>query len=328
MSKVTYLLGAGASYGERYSNSTMIKRGLPIVGEIAEECQRLIASINHDEIPGIKLLKTELQWLYESCVSYPTIDTYARQLFVTHQNKAYHRLKKVLSAFFMLEQFYHPHDLRYDGFVASIIHNDGTFPPINILTWNYDSQLEIVLKDYLNANNISEVWGKLGVINKSCRQYGIGSKMHLFKLNGTAYMHQITESGVMYPSLLFSNNKEIDFLSEVIRIYYKLPENVVENELSYAWDVYQTDGDFKNDIKMQIKDTEKLVIIGYSFPYVNREMDRFLFDNMPDLSSIVIQDQNYEAIKEKVGAICLSLSHQTHINYTHHKDLCQFYIPF
>ena len=44
--------------------------------------------------------------------------------------------------------------------------------------------------------------------------------------------------------------------------------------------------------------TKVIVIIGYSFPYFNREIDKLLFKDLGGIDKIYIQDLNGEKIKE------------------------------
>ena len=174
MSKVTYIFGAGASFGERTpspSNPNLkdISRGLPIVSELQAAIKSQIyllegrhaiedfneLGINKDEAA---FLKNTLQILADICASYPTIDTYAKQLFVTKRNdirltstlneNSYNALKRLLSVAFLLLQEENKRDLRYDGFIASLINAKREFPPMTILSWNYDIQFEMAYSGY------------------------------------------------------------------------------------------------------------------------------------------------------------------------------------
>ena len=140
MSRVTYILGAGASYGQQTSEKAR-RTGLPIVSQFADEvhsCLEWLRTTN--EYRGLyELYEQDLQWLHQVCLDYPTVDTYARLLFVT-QNSEYDRLKHILSIFLIIEQLRYPHDIRYDGWLASIIDDKGNLPKnwpfIDIdLTW-------------------------------------------------------------------------------------------------------------------------------------------------------------------------------------------------
>ena len=67
-----------------------------------------------------------------------------------------------------------------------------------------------------------------------------------------------------------------------------------ENFISYAW---EEDNDFIEKVLPLTRDTETLVIIGYSLPDVNRIVDHRLISGMKNLKNVVIQDRNCEQIK-------------------------------
>lgn len=76
--------------------------------------------------------------------------------------------------------------------------------------------------------------------------------------------------------------------------------------MSYAWekDGYEK---MKGDIVKRIIDTEELVVIGYSFPYVNNSVDTFIVENMRNLQKVIIQDPNPDAIKERISTMTNSI---------------------
>lgn len=67
------------------------------------------------------------------------------------------------------------------------------------------------------------------------------------------------------------------------------------------------------------------MVIGYSFPYVNNELDSFIIQNMSKLDRVVIQDKNFDDIKERIEAI-LEPTRRT-VEIVHKENLSPFYIP-
>ena len=65
--------------------------------------------------------------------------------------------------------------------------------------------------------------------------------------------------------------------------------------------------EFFNDIKEQIKpfvnDAEVIIIIGYTYPFFNREIDRWIVQEMPNLKKIYIQDPNAENIQTNLLSV-------------------------
>lgn len=331
MSKVAYLLGAGASYGERSvdkDGKRYIHRGLPILSEMEWAIDGLFPRdatgniyvsknfISEQGIPDERAytyLLREMMQLKEMCASYPTIDTLARQLYVTkgtyttvYKNAInYEDLKRMLTIALLMMQSHAQRDLRYDGFIASVINDKKQFPPMTILSWNYDAQFELAYSGYSSDMYIPNMWQELNVRNKTYpTEFDAKRNFALIKLNGTAFFKDITHptkikgsdvAGLRDPffcSMPPQNKYQygVDYANAGSNLY---------TTLSYAWEP-DKEGNFRQDILQRIYDTETLIVIGYSFPYVNSDMDSFILENMPRLRKVVIQDPNYTEVKERV----------------------------
>lgn len=72
------------------------------------------------------------------------------------------------------------------------------------------------------------------------------------------------------------------------------------------------------------KDTISVGVIGYSFPFINRDIDRVIIGNMSHLKTIYIQDPNAEAIDQSLRDV-LSEDNTSKIEYR--KNCDQFYLP-
>lgn len=67
-----------------------------------------------------------------------------------------------------------------------------------------------------------------------------------------------------------------------------------------------------------------MVVIGYSFPYFNREIDRNIFKVMPYLKKVYIQDKNPNAVMQSIEA-AIPAGLKIQIIPIH--DCTQFYLP-
>jgi hypothetical protein len=77
-----------------------------------------------------------------------------------------------------------------------------------------------------------------------------------------------------------------------------------------------------------VENTDVLIVIGYSFPFFNRKIDKILLEGMPDLSAIYVQDPtNSESIEERIKSI-LDEGRDYFIKFHQVKMIDQFYIPF
>jgi len=68
-----------------------------------------------------------------------------------------------------------------------------------------------------------------------------------------------------------------------------------------------------------------LVIIGYSFPFFNREVDRTLFDSMINLKKIYYQDINAIKLIDRLQAVQQRINAKQIIPIT---ETGQFFLPY
>ena len=302
MSDVIYLIGAGASYGQRGINEQgetvpgVIERGLPVVNQLGPAidwyCKgiRRVSAIysepcDDSDYPN---LYKELKWLKDKCQTYPTIDTFAKKCSVTDNQHELMRLKNALSSFFALIQSHQKRDLRYDGFIASIIRNDGSLPNnISVLSWNYDYQMEYVLQDFSRVEtDILHVWQNQGITCKGFGSFIDNSRFNCVKLNGTAMFSTVRENSLIDPS---------SYSPFQIEKWYRDGLQSCKSNISFAW---EKDDHFIDSVIPLVKDAKVLVVIGYSFPYVNRAIDRKLVQNMGALKTVYIQDSAANDVKQ------------------------------
>ena len=342
MNKVTYLIGAGASYGERGPKGVnYVKRGIPIVNEMVDGIDYVISNLSaKPQSKDIETIISHMNELKQHCAEYPTIDTYAKMLFTTKRTKEYERLKRQLSVYFLLVQEPNRRDIRYDGFIASLIdENTGKLPNINVLSWNYDAQFEFAIADYVPKHDkLASITAFLNERNKVFKMNPFISddRFALVKLNGTAFFEQ-TKSGT---TLQFGNyrgdywdgipdNSKYEIFEDFLA-HAEYENGPYECGLSYAWEHYATlEEEFFDDLKQKLANTETLVVIGYSFPYVNRQVDRMLFEYMPQLQTIYIQDRNFLEVEERLQAVTYSVYKRPFPHdHIHSTDNCsQFLIP-
>lgn len=306
MSEVVYLIGAGASYGQRGKSRTgevlpgCIERGLPVVNQLESAIDWYCKSIKKpgslgqlmDESDYPNLYK-ELKWLKEKCKTYPTIDTYAKKLTITNDWEGLDQLKRALSSFFVLIQSHQKRDLRYDGFIASIIQDDGTLPNnISVLSWNYDYQMEYVLQDFSRIEtDILHIWKNQGITCKGIDSFIDDSRFNYVKLNGTAMFSTAQGNQLIDPS---------SYDRDRIENCYKNKFRSWKSNISFAW---EKDDEFINSVIPLVKDTKVLVVIGYSFPFVNRAIDRKIIQNMDALKTVYIQDLAASDVKQSFEAL-------------------------
>jgi len=292
--------------------------------------EKLIKSDDFEEdLEKLKVdFANDLKWMKEACLEHATIDTFAKKLYLTRNRpenlQNYQRLKNTLSAYFMWEQFLKPPDKRYDTFFASIAHNkDGgeiKLPSnIKVISWNYDFQFEKSYSKYYKSQDISEVqsyealncFPNLKIAYTDNRPYK-SDKFSIVKLNGTAGLHRsgdktiedLVEEQMWYTNdskgLREASRKILKFIE-----LYKAQESKAQSLLSFAWERESNMGLHKhyNTVSEANKiaiETDILVIIGYSFPFFNREIDREIFESLINRPGSMLQKIYYQAPAQDV----------------------------
>lgn len=312
MGKITYLFGAGASYHAIPILNEMPSRMEHILGnEVFREANFKADGTLHGSIERkIKKIYDEISWLQIEASKHQTVDTFAKKLFIRNESHILRRLKTALSMYFMIEQSIDDNsngfipkfgkkrlDYRYDSFFASILGNSIEKLPesINILSWNYDYQFEMAFSEYSQSNGIFKNQKSLNVISKIDNS-DLG-KFNIIKLNGT-----IGNRGDK--NIIPTNDLSLNFnaVVELLANWFDSNTSIhtYEPDLSFAWeeDINSENSIVKRAIKAS-EDTEILVVIGYSFPFFNREIDRKIINSMPKLKKVYFQDPNPDKIETR-----------------------------
>lgn len=103
------------------------------------------------------------------------------------------------------------------------------------------------------------------------------------------------------------------------------------SKVSFAWDneKYLTDK-YNFTLENSIINAKTLVVIGYTFPFFNRDIDRKIFDFMPNLKKIYIQDPNADQIIQNLEPV-LSMKNynlnELKMNIIPKTNTDQFFLP-
>jgi hypothetical protein len=370
--KITYLLGAGAS-----------ANAIPVVSDMYFRIKEIIEFLNKrslgkgiiegmltgtvsvntlDYVGKFDGIINDLKWLSHEAESYPSIDTLAKTLYLSGDEK-YHRLKSCLIVYFILEQFtnipsypnknkgYHfaknSIDKRYSNFIASIgkkVNQDFILnSDIKILSWNYDLQIELSLRNIVNDR--IHLIKQNHEIHPNANSYNSvttvikDNHFAVVKLNGNAVWDTIDAKNNRYT--IFDDtttNPILKFLD-----YYQNYQKGIDGHrqyLNFSWEALDNNSNgnyhgYKGIISESEKiaaETEILVVIGYSFPNFNREMDSRLFNKMGNLRKVYIQDKFPENIKTTMVGAFKKLQKISPTSWSPEiileKNTDQFIVPF
>ncbi len=315
--KITYLLGAGAS-----ANALPLIKKTDNSDGLSTELERFITQnrLKIEKKSGNKEY-LNLVSITKKCIEFGTPDLYAKFLLETGDNDNYKLLKKIISSFFKYEQdLQKKFDYRALTFLTTITKNKKIPSEIRVLSWNYDRQLEIAsekmkpisdsiynkVKGFSCWPNIYESYNNTNIKIKDLP--------FLFHLNGIAGYHYSNYDFAMPNKDYF----DFDSTNEVL--------------LSFAWEDQSNDEIslfHENRLSMAkelTSGTEIFVVIGYSFPFFNREIDKELFKSMKaSLDKIYFQDPYSDG---KHLAKQFDLSEKVSNNIVHITQIENYHIPF
>lgn len=322
MSKIVYLFGAGAS-----------ANALPVVNQVPDRIRKMIEdlpeleakdkSLHPCESENLQVLLDELKWLHEIIGDHATMDTLAKKLWIQKNFDEYNRLRFAISTYFVLEQAYQKPDSRYETFFTALYddtrsHDDSPLSnQVSILSWNYDSQFEIAYHGIglQFASFMDDIHAVLGI---DTNRIGTKDKFNILKLNGTALLSM--DKSPVNP---FWGRRSMSIANYIHTLYIegRDSENIY-NPLSFAWDDFNSSRDLSKNIESRVNGAEILIIVGYSFPFFNRAIDRKIIESMPNLKKIYFQDKDPDNIAKAFKAIS---NKSFEIETTSYTD--QFFLP-
>lgn len=330
MAIVTYYTGAGASFDGVPLAENMMEPLFELRDFIIEQHKLLMGTdeINQRSLdPVVKVLLEWIEWLSDGAYNHATIDTFAKKLSLTDPEKL-KPLKMILGLLFTYWQNVYPADSRYDTFFASIIQSVNNMPSnIRMITWNYDFQIEKTFSQYSSTTNILENAKKLGVIYKGMPDPAPADGFRIIKLNGTSGIWDwdgevVGEDTQQLSDEFYARIKLFHLLLD--RYKRDIKSQLSQTFFSFAWEGGRQSRIIIDKAKTVIFETNILVIIGYSFPFFNRQVDKEILESMNQLRRIYIQDPDAENIKEKIIEMNLDFSPDGIITKT---DKKQFFLP-
>ncbi len=333
--KVTYLIGAGASA----KALPMVKGEEGIAVKLIEFAENLKANslIEPKFKIYVNLLAESLIWIAEGSKKFGTPDTFAKFLFLKEKSNL-SKFKQALSFYFDFEQLINNRlDDRVLPFFTSIM-NTTIFPSnVKILSWNYDCQFQLNSEVFGSEKFDFLPGGATGHTPPFITYYpSIGKEFHvnhdsadmneytMVHLNGVAGYYM--QEKVQYIFNDFINQKPIS-INELIKSYFSFDSK--NYLISFAWE-HNTEFDYyirkRVEIAKQIiKDSDVLVVIGYSFPFFNRNIDKQIFSSLKErgkLKKIYFQDPNLDG-----SFLRKQFDLSEEIEIIHIKDVSNYYVP-
>lgn len=340
MAHVTYLLGAGASAGNNESlrlesNDSRHVEGVPIVAKFNSDLRTYVYFLRdigtrmydgpiyepirdkaRDAANYFLDIIEDLKLIY-------SFDTYAKMLFESKNSEKLLTLKRLLKCYLIYRQYSSFRDRRYDLLFGALINDGKISPKTNFISWNYDTQVELSLSKFSERNDgtnlVFQEYMNFVFIDKLPNK----EKPLLIKLNGSISVneenkieHVNTASHSPVTGLrasLASYEDLLKYKSPLINFSWENKEHQESNVL-IAKDVFSK--------------TNVLVVIGYSIPTLNRQIDTQLFKALKNGTIIYVQcltNEDFINVESKIRSM-LQVSYAIeikHIPYT-----SEFYVPF
>lgn len=336
-------------------------------GEPADFYKKLISKLSDDG--ERKVVINRMKKILEDARSHQSIDTYAKRLYLQEDRYKYKEVKKFLSLFLLFEQmgfssdklhlnhfiedlkkrdpvvnrsfnfntFNSINDKRYDQFFAAVLTkgNEGALlrlpSNLNLISWNYDLQMELVLRKYSQCEHLLDVSEGFKIYPRGSGTEAIqrmAEDSTIFKLNGTCGLE--TDISESHFTSLDSSSLVLPFLSLLSKIFDPSLEDLLKSKraLSFAWEDGNSSPGFVQDICAdKISNSSSIVIIGYSFPVFNREIDKQLFSQLREGTKIYIQDLPGN-IKSVIHAAESIIPEGNDCKIIPIDKVDQFYVPF
>jgi hypothetical protein len=331
--KITYILGAGASANVLpLIKDQANKPGMPtklnsFIDQFKQEFSELgIASIR----PSVR----ELEEIARLVIKFKTPDLLAKFYLETGDLRNYDILKRLLSKYFVYEESRENEtgvtinteniDPRVIPFLATISRDQKLPDNVKIINWNYDRQIEKAVFQFQSLNRKKKPLSNFISWPTNSKEKADISSYFMLHLNGLA--------GYNYsePYFLEREQSEKEFKD-------------ADPMISFAWEEDESFGKrtFANNriqiADAMVRDTNVLVVIGYSFPFFNRNIDSYLFSAMRScLEKIYFQDPfldgsflynqfnlHKEDITNRVGQLTNKKTDIIHI-----KEVDNYYVPY
>ncbi len=337
MEKFTYLLGAGASANKLPTVKKLPKALRGSANELRKIINRKISDENKE---FIEKYIDDLNWLAEKSEKFDSVDTFAKYCYLKNLADL-KRLKQTLSKFFTLEQVYNKQiDNRYLVFLTTIFQRGLSFPEkIKILNWNYDYQIQIAAENFIQESYNIEYKGTSAHADPIVKYYpctGYEPKepvedYSIVHLNGVAGFI-IERSSKFTVNIFLKRSDDINIIIDEIKKYEEPGFSEQDAFISFAWERNHEEQSVENEIltiaKNLVRNTNYLIVIGYSFPFFNREIDKEIFKVLNEkpgvLQKIYFQNPNMDG-QFLIDQFNLFIKPN---GIKHIPNVDQFYVPF
>lgn len=333
--KILYYFGAGASAQAlplaRSVGGTNIE---PLIPGLAYDLKKidlnplLVDLIDKNYQQLLNKYKENFYQLAVKAEEFGDVDTYAKYLHLMQPGGTeLQELKRTLSGYFCIKQLlFKAKDKRYLPWMVSIM-DRKIFPDnVKILNWNYDFQVELAASNFSELEEVNHqgagfthqpaLFKHFPNLDPTFSDFNFLSLIHLNGIAGYAKSDQFDSSSIFQKRY----NQSIDSA-----LLY-LEEKNLQSQFHFAWEKNQYHRDLMTHVKNMIANTTIMVVVGYSFPFFNREVDKQIFSELKqDKSFKKIYYQDPVLNGEQLRA---QFSLPEGFDIEHIQNINNFHIPF
>lgn len=338
MPHITYLLGAGASANALpvYKN---FKQRLKHFRLFLEHRKDGIDDFYTSRSRINNHLQQVLDRLLKEMDFHSTPDTVAKKYFHKGDVIAVRALKSALVVFFIFEQTISQGvcgekndwssfeerrvvDNRYDSLIATLLKPKKGFElqeNVSVITWNYDYQFELTYKQFTDlsfpeiSTALSSHPNPFAVSNEKIEL----KPFNLLHLNGVAFNFPQRGQIEVFNGPFSIADYPIDDLFFIFNKVFHHTEgdsgmSSIDDYFFFGWEKLDKQGLPSKDFNIYAaamelaKQTEVLVVVGYSFPIFNRAVDEMLISEMKKVEKVFIQSKDSQAVADVVFQILRS----------------------
>lgn len=304
--RITYLFGAGASIGNGKLLSDDKPTGIPIVEKFNEDIDiflNKIKDVNIDDRDQFEHMKARFSGVYSEFSHMYSFDTFAKSLQEKGDIQKLKDLKLLLKAYLLYRQEVCKSDPRYDLLFATLI-NNGILPNhVNFLSWNYDTQVEKSLTRFAgNGHNGFKQFIDLGFKPQN------SVMSNLLKLNGSISVRKDYTKNHHCIEPLTDNFSEtiLPICEEIVTLYSSEERDYLYPKMYFSWESKERFNEVLEYSKLVASSTDILIVIGYSFPTLNRREDKLILNQLPPSAQIYVQcggEIDFIEIKSKIESL-------------------------
>lgn len=284
--KILYYFGAGASAQAlplaRSVGGTYIEPEIPGLAYDLKKIDLNSLLVDLRDKSYQQLLnryKFNFDQLASKAEEFGDVDTYAKYLHLMQPGGTeLQELKRTLSGYFCIKQLLlKAKDKRYLPWIVSIM-NRKIFPEnVKILSWNYDFQVELAASQFSELEEVNHdgsgfthqpsLFSHFPNLDPTFSDFDLLSLIHLNGIAGYAKADQFNSSSIFQKKYNESIDSALLFMEE----------KNLQSQFHFAWEKGQYHKNLMAYVKNMIAKTTIMVVVGYSFPFFNREVDKEIF---------------------------------------------------